>query len=289
MGDTDNAPNGEVLKLLREIAAQNNEIKQDIKEIKRELVKHTETIGELKNKINVLELENSEIKKELRITQRKIKKNNIIIFGLPDDEELDVKTQVKALAANSLGVTLEEIEIDNVYRIGTKKVNKPRAVIVELVRNIKKQEIFKNVTKLKGTGIIITNDLIPEEIEEKKVLVRHLKLAREKQYNATIKNNKLVVNGETYTCEDLKNIDAENISEFYCRHVPHSGSSSAPATPTITETPDFTYVKGDDREDITKGNKNSETKNENPPSSGAIPKITSAFSRPKRVGTCKNK
>lgn len=263
MGDTDNAPNGEILNLLRDIVAQNKEIKQDIKEIKQGLEKHTETIEKLKSKINELEIENSEVKKKLFITQRKIKKNNIVVFGLADDEETDIKIQIKDLATNRLGIALEEIDIDNIYRIGTKKGDKPRAVIVEFVRNIKKQEIFKNVTKLKGSGISIANDLAPEEIEEKKILLRHLKLAREKKYNATITKNILVINGEKYTSEDLKNLDSEDATECYRHRGHYNNSNSAPATPTTSKTAEVKDQKKNNKEEIIKVNKVIEEKNEN--------------------------
>ena len=102
---------------------------------------------------------------------------------------------------------------------------------VEFISYIKKATILKNSNKLKGTNIYITNDLAQKQREENKILRKHLYLAKQEgNNNCYIKRNKLHVNNEIYTPQDL-----ENCEEAETTHL--EKSSSAPETPTVQTLP----------------------------------------------------
>ena len=67
--------------------------------------------------------------------------------------------------------------------------------------------------------------------KKRKYLSEQLKAAREKNYIAKIRKNVLIVNGEEYSYEDLKN--NEQLTEIY--KTPEKTVSSAPATPSDPE------------------------------------------------------
>lgn len=236
MGSSENITDADIRVLLNTIINQNNDIKKDIEQIKSDIATQCQKIDNIGCKVVTLENENKELNKKLIIVERKLKTNNIIIFGI-EENILDLLSFVKKIIIETLEVKITDLEINNIYRIGQKSTNKLRPVKLELVTNLKKQEIFREVSKLKNTGIVFSNDLLPQEREEQKVLRYHLKTAREKQYNAKIVKNKLVINGDTYSYEDLKKQEQENTEvEKTTNIIINAKINSAPSTPVTQQT-----------------------------------------------------
>ncbi|CAG9773580.1 unnamed protein product [Ceutorhynchus assimilis] len=200
----------EVLKEIKDqnakIAQQNSSIQSDITEIKSELEKQNISVLELQQKITVLETENATLKEKLERIEQEGKKNNIILFGLQEEEndQQNLRKNIIKFCVDRLEVSIAEEDLNDVYRLG-KPNSRSRGVLIKLVRAHIKQEILKNARKLKNTGFSLTNDLIPELRQQQKILVKHLKEAKSKNYSAKIVKNKLVVNGEEYTIEQLEN------------------------------------------------------------------------------------
>ncbi|XP_074041809.1 uncharacterized protein [Leptinotarsa decemlineata] len=199
-----------VKRMFAEIQESNKLINQNIKEIKNDLKNLTTKIVEVNQRIVKIETEDFSLKEKLKIAERKLRRNNIIIFGIPEEEQ-DPLNYFKTIIEKNLEVTLEETEVDTIKRIGLPSNNKPKPVILELVRNLKKAEIFNKVTKFKGTGLSITNNLNKEDREEQRFLYHQLRSARQNHHQAVLKGNTLIVNGEKYTYQQLK--EKENIEE----------------------------------------------------------------------------
>lgn len=206
------------IKLQDIINALSTELKAEIKSINTSVSQKIENFeGKLR-----------EIQESIAFIERANRKNNIVIFGIETDRENLLKTTISQLN-NTFGCNLQERDINNLYVIGKKNT-----IIVEFVSYLSKKFIFKQLYKLKGTGISITNDLRPEDQKINKTLVKHLKEARAKNQKAHIKNLKLYVNGVPYTIEEL-----ENPTEIDCL-IEHEVTTplknhSAPATPTIRQ------------------------------------------------------
>lgn len=56
---------------------------------------------------------------------------------------------------------------------------------------------------------ILANDLCPEDREDLKVLVKHLKIAKASNIQAKIKGLKLMIDNKEYTAEQLQQIQEE--------------------------------------------------------------------------------
>ncbi|CAH0556561.1 unnamed protein product [Brassicogethes aeneus] len=195
--------NNEIFEVIKKIKEQNVNIQNDITAIKIESTKQKERIEEFITKINKLEQDNQSIIKQLNVVESAIKNNNII-YGF---KETNVKLldHVIDFFAKTVRVNITEKEINNIYRIGKgEDKQKIKPIFLQLVSNLKKQEIFGNVKNLKGFGISISNDLNPEERKKQKILYKELKKARIAKKEAFIKNNKLVIDGKVLTYEDLK-------------------------------------------------------------------------------------
>lgn len=221
---------------------QTEDIKENIKKEITELKEHYE--AELNKRCTEFENKYKELKTKYEKLEKELRKNNIIIFGLDSPAE-NLGNYIVNVLNKHLGVTLTINDINNVYTFGKQTTKRP--VIVKLLSYIKKQDILKNCYKLKGTSISISEELTLEERKENKILRQHLKSARSKNLNATIKNKKLIVNGQEYSALELADeeedtdseeaVDTEkssvNNSELHNpnQRVPKL-NNSAPATPT---------------------------------------------------------
>lgn len=166
-------------------------------------------VKSLNIKIDNVNKEIDDIKKRCSEVERKLKKNNIVIFGilLRKNENLLNKT-LKVLNDN-FQVNIEEHDVNNIFKLG-KEDKSP--ILLEFTSFIKKLELFKNKEKLKKfneNGFGIANDLNKEDREELKILRIHLKDARSQNLEAKIKGFHLHVNNQTFSAEQLKDLESE--------------------------------------------------------------------------------
>ncbi|KAJ0171949.1 hypothetical protein K1T71_012712 [Dendrolimus kikuchii] len=141
----------------------------------------------MKHKVEKLE-------KKVELLEREKKSNNIIIHGLAENEQttLDLIKCIKKCFLDELGITIENYEINKIYRIGLRNKNeKPRPTLLSLVSGWKKTEIMRNKKKLKE--LYITEDYSKETLEIRKSLQPKLLEERQKGNLAYIKYDKLIV------------------------------------------------------------------------------------------------
>lgn len=224
MPPTDDFSNKELLERLSNLIKSTNEdtkqeIKGELKEINENLL---ERIHDQDRKLRELENKYETLKKNYNKLEKSSRKNNLIIFGLETDKIPENLTEfVVDLVKNRLQTEIHESEINNVYKIKTRRGT---PVKIELVSYLKKVEILKKAGNLKGTGISLVHDLDFQERRDRQVLVYHMKQARSKKHYAKIVGNKLKVDGDYYTAEQL-----EPPTNIYCE----VKSNSAPASPSV--------------------------------------------------------
>ncbi|XP_028160059.1 uncharacterized protein LOC114352603 [Ostrinia furnacalis] len=155
------------------------------------------------NQILKEKVENLENKVEL--LEREKKSNNIIIHGLAEKEQttLDLIKCIKKCFLDELGITIENYEINKIYRIGSRNKNeKPRPTLLSLVSGWKKTEIMRNKKKLKE--LYLTEDYSKKTLEIRKSLQSKLTEERQKGNLAYIKYDKLIVKENPRTIEKRK-------------------------------------------------------------------------------------
>lgn len=136
--------------------------------------------------------------------ERKLRKNNIVVFGLDNVNKSDLAEYTLEKLNKALDLNFKINDVNNVYKIG--RSEKP-PVVVEFISYLKKIEIFKDIEKLrtlKGKGISVSNDLCKADRENQKILRKHLKIARSQNQQVRLKGNKLEIEGVLYTVEDLE-------------------------------------------------------------------------------------
>ncbi|CAG9820027.1 unnamed protein product [Phaedon cochleariae] len=191
--DSDNFE--EIENLIRVLTSKAEKSQATLDEINVEL-------KQAQNRIFHLEEENKNLKENIRKLQSKDRENNIIVFGLPPTTN---KEENLIFLERALEVEIHKKDLNNIYDIGKKEVEN-RPVKIEFLSHLKKSEILKNAYKLKDKGlksIYITHDLTKEDQKINKYLRHFLNDAKKLGKTATIKYNKLLVDGTTYTYEHL--------------------------------------------------------------------------------------
>ncbi|VVC96886.1 unnamed protein product [Leptidea sinapis] len=108
------------------------------------------------NKILKTKLEN--VDKELKSLKRAKKQNNLIVFGIKEDEKsnLVVLQKVKKVFKTDLSMNIEDLDVNNIYRIVkaenySKEVQRRKTLQPQLIEERKKG----NIAYLKFDEIII--------------------------------------------------------------------------------------------------------------------------------------
>lgn len=190
-------------KMKLEMQSQNAELKDSItnsimEKMEDKLIPIIEENKNLKTKVEKLE-------KEINYLKRTEKNNNIIVFGLEENEKssLELIQKLKETFNQDLDIKIEEYDINKIYRLGNKKKesNKPRPVLCSFLNNWKKTEIMKRKKNLKT--IYIAEDYSKDVLEKRREL--HAKLTEERQKGniAYLKYDKLIVK-ENYSQEKRK-------------------------------------------------------------------------------------
>lgn len=204
---------------------------QNVQDIKQELACYREKLDELESVTQHLQAENIHLKQKIASQEERLRRKNILIFGLPDATEKSLEEVVLEFLNGRLKVKITPGDLDNFYRIGVS--NRVRPVLIKFVREISAQQVLKNAKKLKGSGISIAQDLPQERRVERKILYDFLKVAKEKKFTAKIEKNKLIVNKDEYTVETLKNLNKRTFLEPIVDKATLFPNNSAPPTPTV--------------------------------------------------------
>lgn len=194
-------------KLLKSIQESIDQQTQEIKShIGREIADLRKLIGEETRKRTDLEEKYKQLQGKYTILEKAIRKNNIIIFGLENKTEKKLIEFTIDTLNEQLKLNLSKKDVNNIFTIGQQNQNKP--IIVKFVSFLTKVEVLRACHNLKNTSIRIAEELSFEERQKNKILHQHLKEAKSRNLNAYIKKNKLYVNGESYTPEQL--VDRED-------------------------------------------------------------------------------
>jgi len=137
-------------KVNQNLATNNREGKLDIKPIKEEM-----------NKLIALD------------RKRNKRALNLVIFGLKEEAEEDTLAIVRTELHNRLQI--ETTCFTEATRLGKLIENKERLIRVKVSSTEKKYDILGKTSSLKGSGIFISEDLIPEDQTELRKEVQKVK------------------------------------------------------------------------------------------------------------------
>ena len=186
-------------------------LKQKIKDLENKSAVWESQIKSLKGKSQAVNPQSAETSYELQLQERK--KNNLVFFGLQEDEQNDIN-QLKALFSD-LGA---DVSLDNTkfFRTG-RSLEKCRPLILKLENQEEKAKILFNAKKLKNnktwTGVSITHDLTKQQCQTEKLKEMELRkeaVEKNSRLSKEEKNTRVwkVVGGRGTRCLVLRNKEA---------------------------------------------------------------------------------
>jgi hypothetical protein len=134
----------------------------------------------------------------LKLTKRA---SNLIIFGIKEQQEEDTLTIVKKELKNKSQI--EATYLIEAKRLGNIIDHKYRLIHVKVSCNDHKYSIHNKYMSLKGSGIFINEDLIPEDQAELRKEVQKVKEAMKEGKWTIIRNRKAIVR-DRYHKDDNK-------------------------------------------------------------------------------------
>lgn len=253
MGDKNKEiSNEEIYTLLKSVAQQNNEIKNEITLIRTQMNTLDLEISNIKQVNEKLKEENKTLKRRVEGIEKQTRENNLILYNVEELEDTQLHQQISELMRNRLDVSLDLRDISNIYRLGRRSDSKNRPIILKLTSFLKKTEILGKASGLKGTRIGISEDLTGEQRDQRKIIYDHYKAARERGYPAKLHRNGVNINGTFYKYEDLKDQDIV-IQQFARVSVSTSKrkSVSAPSSPNTNSLLDSISAGANSEEAVT--------------------------------------
>lgn len=246
MTDKREITNENIFDLLKAVSTQNNEIKEQNAEIKSNIDSIINHIRIQDNLISEIQKENLDLRVECSLLRKRVtlletqsRANNLVFYNIDETNTSSLLNLITEIITKKLNVPLEPVDIVNLHRIGKKTDDnqRKRPVLLKLNSHLKKVEILRNLSKLKGTGVAVAEDLTHEERAIKKVVYGHYQEAKKKGYQARLLGTKVVINGTVYGYKDLvgENInqgEEEEILENFRQQ--RKKSISAPVSPTAT-------------------------------------------------------
>lgn len=120
--------------------------------------------------------------------------------------------QITKQLISSVNVTIDNNDIQNIYRVGNKREGAERPLLITLSSYWKKVEILKSKKNLKD--VYISEDYPKIVLEKRKLLQKQVKEEREKGNFAYIKYDKLIVK-EGYANKDKRKREQSTSPETY--------------------------------------------------------------------------
>ena len=165
-------------KKLGEIYTKVETIQGEVFDLKQNLEKKDKEVKVLEDKIAKLEQNNTRLENSLNNQEQYSRRSCIRIFGLQERKGENTDTLAADIIRSKLGVSLDPMkDIDRSHRTGSvrdasspstmvhpsegasNRKSHPRPIIVKLSSYRKRREIIANRRKLKGTGVVIVEDL----------------------------------------------------------------------------------------------------------------------------------
>ncbi|XP_055379453.1 putative leucine-rich repeat-containing protein DDB_G0290503 [Condylostylus longicornis] len=197
------------------IRLENNK-KEIVEEINNHLTQANERIKDLEEEVASLKNKLKEKEAEQNVitegTERKIRKNNIIIGNVKETEGEKLLDLVTHFIKSIVKVPFVKEDINFARRIGRKSNNpeKERPILLSLISFIKKEEILNNSKNLEGSKYYLKGDYTSQQRTIRSNLVKAKKQLEAEGKQVSIVKGSLIVNGKRIeTITNPANVDSQ--------------------------------------------------------------------------------
>nr|XP_037285720.1 protein unc-13 homolog C-like [Rhipicephalus microplus] len=226
-GDVEQNPGpntDDLIKMMNTMLASQEELKTKIENLATAHDKLESTVNarmddvmvaikEQKVEIKALQTEVTALKVNLQLHQRRLddledrsRRRNLVIFGFPEPGRENAtelrKKIIEELIGDKLGVVVNSVE--RVHRVGKKRHDKVRPVLMNFFDYNEKLKVLKNCHKLKGTKISVNHDFCKATIAKRSKLWSHSNDFRAQGRKVSLDYDKLRVDDDIYEWDEQK-------------------------------------------------------------------------------------
>ncbi|XP_077539809.1 uncharacterized protein LOC144152415 [Haemaphysalis longicornis] len=170
------------------------------------LAQHTEEISHLKTEVCSLQKVVQEQQIKLDDFEDRSRRRNLIIFGIPeipDENHSALKEHVvDKIFREKLEVVAKTVE--RVHRVGKKKTDNRRPVILNFFDYNEKMAVLRNCSKLKGSKFSINHDFCKNTLAKRSNLWKYGKQFKDQGRKVTLDYDRLHVDNTTYVWDEAK-------------------------------------------------------------------------------------
>ena len=157
---------------------------------------------ELERKNLCLQKENDSLKDRVLSLEVYSKRDNLIIEGIPQQNEENCALKVKKFFSEQLKIS-EDISLTRCHRTYSGQSGKNRAIICRFLYLEEREKVWAARFNLKNTRYFLKEHFPPEVLRRRSVLLPILKKAKSLEMKARIHIDKLIVESRTYTIDTL--------------------------------------------------------------------------------------
>ena len=194
-----------------------------IDDMNEKLIKFKQNYNKALTEIQDLKKETENIKtqmKEVKTIEWETRNKNIIIFGLEESKyegKLETRNRVTKLFTEVLRTNFEAHQIDNLYWIGKRKLNRP--LLIKFNSTITKELIINKKRLFGKWKVRVEEDFSPEICSIRRRLIKYMWMERKNGKHAILSKDKILVNNipfdlqyyeKNYPLEPEKSENKEN-------------------------------------------------------------------------------
>ncbi|KAK5638766.1 hypothetical protein RI129_013061 [Pyrocoelia pectoralis] len=103
--------------------------------------------------------ENKVLRDKIDSLQQYSRRNNVRFFGVSEEKNEVVEEKVIKILEEKMNIKVASNDIERIHRVGQAVPNKPRPVIIKFSNYKTRQTVLRNRRRLKGTGLLLQEDL----------------------------------------------------------------------------------------------------------------------------------
>lgn len=150
-----------------------------------------------------------QLNRRLDSMDQHFRRNNIRLFGIPEIDNEDTRELVSKLLTDKLNIEVDNNEIVSAYRVGKVAESATRSVFVRLLTYDAKNKIYNRKNRLRGTNIVIREDLTKERLQLLKVALEKFGRGKVWTFDGRIK---WIQNGKVRSATQLEHLSLESES-----------------------------------------------------------------------------
>ena len=147
-------------KQLTELTSSVEFLTSKFDEIEKERKEKDELINSLQIEVSSLKVEVKNLENKTHGQEQYSRRNCLLIHGLNETKTENTGEMALDVISDKLNMKMSQVSIDRSHRLGKRKGQKPRAIIVKFTRYKDRNHVFRNKEFLKGSGILLQKVLL---------------------------------------------------------------------------------------------------------------------------------